>query len=398
MVTAPPALMREVDEIMPGVVADRRHLHQHPELGFQEFETATFIAERLRALGLDEVKTEVGRTGVVGILRGGKPGKVVALRADMDALPIDEENDVEYKSLNRGTMHACGHDAHVSMMLGAARVLASRREEIPGTIKFIFQPGEEGLGGAKAMIADGVLENPVPDAIFGLHIWQEADSGVVQIRDTIAMVAGDGFKIEIKGKGGHGAMPHTTIDPIAIGAEIVNALQTIMSRNIDPILAGVVTIGSFHAGNAGNVIPSTAELAGTIRTVTVEERAEIHQRVEQLARGIATAMRADIEFTLKFGVGATVNTPAMAAIVRETAIELVGPDRVEAGELKVVSEDMSEFLNRVPGCFYFVGSRNPDKGFVWGHHHARFDIDEDAMAVGVGTLAGSALRFLQNNA
>ncbi|MGH2550998.1 MAG: M20 metallopeptidase family protein [Thermomicrobiales bacterium] len=398
MVTAPPALMRDVDEIMPGVVADRRHLHQHPELGFQEFETAKFIAERLRSLGLDDVQTEVGRTGVVGILRGGKPGKVVALRADMDALPVDEENDVEYKSLNNGKMHACGHDAHVSMMLGAARVLASKREEIPGTIKFIFQPAEEGLGGALAMMADGVLENPRPDAIFGLHIWQEAPSGVVQIRDTVAMVAGDGFKIEITGKGGHGATPHTAIDPIAIGSEIVAALQTIMSRNIDPILAGVVTIGSFHAGNAANVIPSTAELTGTIRTVTIEEREEIHRRVEQIARGVARAMRADIEFTLKFGVSATVNDPAMAAIAREAAIELVGPDRVEAGELKVVSEDMSVFLNEVPGCYYFVGSRNPDKGFVWGHHHARFDIDEDAMAVGVSTLAGTAMLYLQKNA
>lgn len=337
MVTAPPALMREVDEIMPGVVADRRHLHQHPELGFQEFETAKFIAERLRSLGLDDVQTEVGRTGVVGILRGGKPGKVVALRADMDALPVEEENNVEYKSLNSGKMHACGHDAHVSMMLGAARVLASKRDEIPGAIKFIFQPAEEGLGGALAMMADGVLENPRPDAIFGLHIWQEAPSGVVQIRDTVAMVAGDGFKIVITGKGGHGATPHTAIDPIAIGAEIVAALQTIMSRNIDPILAGVVTIGSFHAGNAANVIPSTAELTGTIRTVTIEEREEIHRRVEQIARGVAKAMCADIEFTLKFGVSATVNDPAMAAIAREAAIELVGPDRVEEGELKVVS-------------------------------------------------------------
>jgi amidohydrolase len=398
MVTAPPALMREVDEIMPGVVADRRHLHQHPEIGFHEFETARFIAERLHGLGFDEVRTGIGKTGVVGILHGSKPGKVVALRADMDALPIDEENDVEYKSLNPGLMHACGHDAHVSMMLGAARVLAGKRDEIPGTVKIIFQPAEEGLGGALAMIADGVLENPTPDAIFGLHIWNETPSGVVQLRDSIAMVASDGFKIEITGKGGHGAQPHTTIDPIAIGTEIVMALQTIISRNIDPILAGVVTIGSFHAGNAGNVIPSTASLSGTLRSVTIEQRAEIRRRVDQIVRGVAQSMRAEIEITYTWGTPATINTPAMAAIVRETAIELVGPDRVQESPLKVVSEDMSEFLNRVPGCYYFVGSQNPDKGFIWGHHHARFDIDEDAMAVGVGTLAGSALRYLQTNA
>jgi amidohydrolase len=398
MVTAPPSLLREVDEIMPGVVADRRHLHQHTEIGFHEFETAKFVAERLRALGFDEVHTGVAKTGVIGILRGGKPGKVVALRADMDALPIEEENDVEYRSQNPGAMHACGHDAHVSMMLGAARVLASKRDELPGTVKILFQPAEEGLGGAEAMVAAGALENPRPDAIFGLHIWNETPLGVVQVRDGIAMVASDGFKLKIIGKGGHGAIPQAAIDPIAVGSEIVLALQTIISRNIDPILPGVVTIGSFRSGTAGNVIPPYAELSGTVRSVSEEERAEIHRRIEQLARGVAGAMRAEIELAWTWGTPATINDPAMAAIVRETARELVGPERVEDGPLKVVSEDMSEFLNIVPGCYYFVGSQNPDKGFVWGHHHPKFDIDEDAMAVGVSTLAGSALRYLQTNA
>lgn len=398
MVTAPPALLREVDEIMPGVVADRRHLHQYPEIGFHEFETAKFIAERLQSLGLDEVRTGIAKTGVVGILRGGKPGKVVALRADMDALPIEEETGAEYRSLNPGVMHACGHDAHVSMMLGVARLLAGKRDEIPGTVKFVFQPAEEGLGGAKAMVAEGVLENPKPDAMFGLHIWNETPSGVVQVRDTAALVASDGFKLTITGKGGHGAVPHAAIDPIAVGAEIVMALQTVISRNIDPILPGVVTIGSFRSGNAGNVIPPTAELSGTLRSITVEERAEIHRRVQQIVHGIAHAMRAEAEFAFTWGTPATINTPAMAEIVRETAIELVGPERVEDGPLKVVSEDMSEFLNLVPGCYYFVGSNNPEKGAVWGHHHARFDIDEDAMAVGIGTMAGTALRYLQKNA
>ena len=214
MVTAPPALTREVDEILPGVIADRRHLHQYPELGFQEFETARFVAERLQSLGFDEVRTGVGKTGVISLLNGGKPGKVVALRADMDALPIEEENDVGYRSKRPGVMHACGHDAHVSMLLGVARVLAARRDEIPGTVMFIFQPGEEGLGGAKAMITDGALDNPAPDAIFGLHIWQETLAGVVEVHDTVAMVAGDGFRMTIKGKGGHGATPQYTIDAI----------------------------------------------------------------------------------------------------------------------------------------------------------------------------------------
>jgi len=398
MVTAPPALLREVDEILPGVIADRRHLHQYPELGFQEFETSKFIVERLESLSFDEIRTRVGKTGVVALLKGGKPGKVVALRADMDALPITEENDVEYRSKHPGVMHACGHDAHVSMLLGAARVLAAKREEIPGTVKLIFQPGEEGLGGARAMIADGALENPTPDAIFGLHIWQETPVGVVEVRDTVAMVAGDGFRMTIKGKGGHGATPQYAIDPIAIGAAIVNGLQTVMSRNTDPVLPGVVTIGSFHAGEASNVIPSTAELRGTIRTVTPEQRTFAHERVKAISEGIAAAMGAQIDAAILFGVPATVNTPAMAAVVREVATELVGPDHVVEGDLKAASEDMSEFLNRVPGCYFFVGSRNEEKGFVWGHHHARFDIDEEAMAIGISMLAGSALRFLEQNA
>ncbi len=398
MVTAPPALLRDVDEILPGVIADRRHLHQYPELGFQEFETSRFIVERLESLGFDEIRTGVGKTGVVALLKGSKPGKVVALRADMDALPINEENDVEYRSKNPGVMHACGHDAHVSMLLGAARVLAAKRDEIPGTVMLVFQPAEEGLGGAKAMIADGALENPKPDAIFGLHIWQETPAGVVEVRDTVAMVAGDGFKMTIKGKGGHGATPQYAIDPIAIGAAIVNGLQTVMSRNTDPVLPGVVTVGSFHAGEASNVIPSTAELRGTIRTVTPEQRTYAHERVKAISEGIAAAMGAEIDASILFGVPATVNTPAMAAVVREVATELVGPERVTEGVVKAASEDMSEFLNRVPGCYFFVGSRNEEKGYVWGHHHARFDIDEEAMAIGISMLAGSALRYLEQNA
>ena len=398
MVTASPALAQDIDEILPGVVADRRHLHQYPELGFQEFETAKFVAERLRSLGLDDVQTEVGRTGVVGILKGGKPGKVVALRADMDALPITELNEVDYKSKNDGVMHACGHDAHISMLLGAARVLTDHREELPGTVKFIFQPAEEGLGGARAMLEAGALKNPTPDAIFGLHIWNDDPVGKVIVHDTIAMVAGDGFKMTIKGKGGHGAQPQTTVDPIVIGTSIVSALQTIISRNLDPIRSGVVTVGAFHAGNASNVIPDTAELRGTIRSAGPEDRALLHRRVEDISRGIAEAMGGTIEIDILFGVPAVMNKPEMAAIVREAVTDIFGADRLMEAPMKMVSEDMSLFLNEVPGCYFFVGSNNAEKGYVYSHHHARFDIDEEAMATGVGALAGSALRFLQLNA
>ena len=390
-------LHNDVDEIMPGMIADRRHLHQHPELGFQEFETARFVAERLASLGFDEVKTGVGRTGVVAHLHGTAPrrgpGKVVALRADMDALPILEENEVDYRSVNSGVMHACGHDSHVTMQLGTARMLAKRRNEFGGTVKFIFQPAEEGLGGAHAMIADGAFENPKPDAVFGIHIWQGADVGLVQARAGVAMVAADGFRITLTGRGGHGAQPHLCLDPIAAGAQIVTALQTIVSRENRPIDPAVVTIGSFHSGSAANVIPDVAEMTGTIRTVSIEQHDLIQGRIRELVHGIAGTLGLTAEVSFTFGVGATINDPAMTAIVRKAAAEVVGPENSVEGEIKVVSEDMSEFLNLAPGCYYFVGSRNPERGLVWGHHHARFDIDEAAMAIGVETMTRTVLDY-----
>jgi amidohydrolase len=394
MVSTLSTLHRDVDEILPGIVADRRHLHQHPELGFQEHETAKFVVERLRALGAEEIKAGVGRTGVTALIRGAGEGKVVALRADMDALPIFEENETEYRSHNNGVMHACGHDAHVSMLLGTARMLTTLRDQFNGTVKLIFQPAEEGLGGAMAMIEDGALENPKPDGIFGIHIWNGIDLGTVAARAGTTMVAADGFKITIRGLGGHGAQPHLCIDPIAVGAQIIVALQTIVGRELDPTLPGVVTVGAFHAGHAANVIPDTAELRGTIRAVTNEQRHQMADRLVEIAEGVAKTLRAEAEVEVTFGVPPTVNDSAMTEIVKAAAREVVGPERTVDGDLMVVSEDMSEFLDRVPGCYYFVGSRNVERGLTWGHHHARFDIDEDAMAIGVETMTRTVLKFL----
>jgi amidohydrolase len=392
-------LHEDVDEIVPGLVADRRHLHENPELGFQEHETAKFVAERLRSLGFDEVQTGVGKTGVVGILKGTAPGpgrgKVVALRADMDALPILEENEVDYRSQNDGVMHACGHDAHVTIQLGVARMLAKRRNEFGGTVKFIFQPAEEGLGGAVAMIKAGAFENPKPDAVFGIHVWQETPVGVVDARPGVAMVAADGFRITLTGKGGHGALPNLCHDPVAAGAQIVTALQTIVSRERRPTEPAVVTVATFHAGTASNVIPDVAELSGTIRTVSLDQREMIQRRIEEIATGIAAAMGVKAEVGYTFGVGATINDPAMTAIVRQAAADVVGPENSVEGPVKMVSEDMSEFLNLAPGCFYFVGTRNPEKGLVWGHHHARFDIDEAALAIGVETQTRTVLDYFR---
>lgn len=395
MTIAAPALLREADEILPGVIADRRHFHEHPELGFQEFETSRIVAERLRSLGLDEVQTGVATTGVVGILHGSKPGKVVALRADMDALPILEENDVEYRSQIDGVMHACGHDAHTAILLGAARVLAGKRDEFAGSIKFIFQPAEEGGGGARTMVSEGVLENPTVDAAFGLHVASALPAGWIQARDGAQLAGADGFKITVTGKGGHGAQPHLTVDPIVASAQIVSALQTIVSRNVDPILPGVVTIGSFHAGQASNVIPNTVEMTGTTRSVTPEQREMMNRRLREIAVGVGKAMRAEVEVTFGAGAGPTVNTPEMAQLVRAVAAEVAGPERVLTGDMISASEDFGEFTQHAPGAFFFLGTRNEEKGFVAGHHHPQFDIDEDPMSVGVAMMAAVALRFLQ---
>ncbi|HEY7030895.1 MAG TPA: amidohydrolase, partial [Thermomicrobiales bacterium] len=372
--------------------------HQHPELGFQETATAGFVAGRLRALGCEDIRTGVAKTGVTALIRGTAPTvhptKTVMIRADMDALPIEEENDVEYRSTVPGTMHACGHDAHVAMLLGAARVLNERRDRFAGTVKLLFQPGEEGYGGARAMVDSGALEDPNVDATFGLHIWQGADLGTVWARAGTAMVGSDGFQIVIRGKGGHGARPQSTVDPVAVGAELVTAVQTLVSRESDPTVPAVVSICAFNAGEAANVIPDTAVLRGTTRTVTQWQRDEVKERLEALVRGIAGAMRAEIDLTMTFGAPPVVNDPAMTEIVRAAAAEVVGAENAIEGPLQVVSEDYSEFLNRVPGCFFFVGSRNRDRGLVWGHHHPRFDVDEDALAIGVETMTRTVLRYL----
>ncbi len=390
-----PRLRDDIDEILPGVIADRRHLHQHPELGFQEFETAKFVAERLQAIGIQEIQTGIATTGLTGLIRGGKgPGKVVLLRADMDALPIHEQNDVEYKSLHQGVMHACGHDAHTAMLMGIARILHDRRDEFAGTVKVLFQPAEEGGGGARVMIDEGVLDAPNVDAVFGMHMAQETPVGKIAVRSGPAMAAADRFVVTIKGKGGHGAAPHLTVDPIAVGAQIVVALQTIVSREIDPIQPAVVTVGAFLAGEAANVIPDTAELRGTVRSFDPGVRTQLQERITALVEGVAKAMRAEAEVKYHPGYPPTVNDEAMTELERGVATEVVGEENVFVEPPKMGAEDFSYFLEARPGSFFFVGTRNPDKGFVWGHHHPRFDIDEEGMGYGMETMVRTVLRYL----
>ncbi len=388
-------LREEIEEILPGVVADRRHLHQHPELGFQEVETSRFVAARLGGLGVADLRTGLAKTGVTGLIRGGRgPGKTVLVRADMDALPIQEENEVDYRSGNAGVMHACGHDAHTATLLGVARLLTERRGEFAGTVKLLFQPAEEGPGGAKPMIEAGVLDDPAVDAAFGLHVAQEVPVGMIELRPGSAMAASDRFAVKIKGRGGHGARPQSTIDPIAVGAQIVVALQTLVSRELDPIASGVVTVGAFLAGDAFNVIPDTAELRGTVRTFTPESRQLLAERVQALAKGIGSAMRAEVAVEYHFGYPPTVNDPAMTELVRGAAAAVVGSDNVRDAAPIMGAEDFSYFLVQVPGCFFFVGSKNEGRGLVWGHHHPRFDIDEQTMAIGMETMTETVLRYL----
>ena len=395
MVTGLEHLRGAVDEIMPGVVADRRWLHQHPELGYQEVETAAFVANRLEAIGIEDIRTGVGGTGVTAVIRGGLgEGKVVGLRADMDALPILEENEVDYISLTPGTMHACGHDGHVSMLLGTARMLSERRDQFAGSVKLFFQPAEEIGNGASAMIRDGALDDLKPNAMFGIHLWNTLPVGNVYARVGPMMVGADGFTITIHGKGGHGALPNLGIDPIVAAAAVINALQTIVSRTNNPIQPAVCTIGAIHAGQARNVIPDVVTMGGTLRFYDQEQRLVMRQRLTELAESVAAAYGARAEVELEWGVGSTDNDPEMTAIVRECAAEVVGTENVPEGDVLMVSEDMSEFLSRIPGCYFLVGSMNTKRGPTWGHHTSRFDIDEDALGIGIETMTRTALRYL----
>ncbi|HEV2527106.1 MAG TPA: amidohydrolase [Thermomicrobiales bacterium] len=387
-----------VDEIQPGLVADRRHLHEHPELGMQETETAKFVAARLQQLGLEEIRTGIANTGITALIRGTNPdgpgaGKVVLLRADMDALPILEENQVDYVSQNPGVMHACGHDAHTTMLMGTARILMGMRDQFAGTVKVLFQPAEEGPGGAEPMIAEGVMENPTVNAAFGIHVAADLPAGQVKVASGPRSAAADSLRLTIQGKGAHGAAPHLGIDPIVIGAEIINALQTIVSRNVDPLERAVITVGALHAGVAPNVIPDTAEMRATIRSFNPEVRDLLAKRIPEVCEGIAAAMGASVTIDYKFGYPPLINNGEMAALVKRAAADVLGPDNVHEATPGMGAEDMAYFLNMVPGCFYNVGVRNEERGITWGAHHPKFDIDEDSLGVGVKVMTSVVMRY-----
>lgn len=377
------------------LIRTRRDLHRHPELGFQEHRTASIVANRLRAAGY-EVRTGVAETGVVGTMHGGAgDGPTVLLRADMDALPIVEECTHDFVSTHAGLMHACGHDAHVAIGLAVAERLAAARDRWPGTVKYVFQPAEEGGGGGLRMVNEGVLEGV--DAALGLHVWLGLPSGEVGVVPGPLMASAADFEITVRGRGGHGAIPHETVDAVLAGSQVVVALQSVVSRGVSPLEAAVVSVGAFQAGEAFNVIADTATLRGTARAFTPAVCDELPRRIERVVAGICTAMGAEYDFHYDQNTPPTINDPRVAEAVRLAAEEVVGKDRVRTDPdvRTMAAEDFGEMLLRVPGCYFFVGARNEERGQVHPHHSPRFDVCEDALPVAVEVLERAALRVLR---
>ena len=377
------------------MIATRRDLHRHPELGFEEKRTAGIVAGRLRDLGIT-VRTGIARTGVVGILRGAArdPGAVrtVLLRADMDALPIEEENEHDYRSTAPGRMHACGHDGHTAILLAVARILTE--DPPPGNVVFAFQPAEEKPGGAKPMIEAGVLDDPPVDAALGLHLWTNLPVGTVGLNRGPLMAGAAEFRLTVTGKGGHAALPHQTIDAVVVASHIVVALQTLISRGTSPLEAAVVTVGSVHAGSTFNVIAGRAVLEGTVRAFDPAVRESLRDRIAEVAGGVAGALGAEAALEWTPHYPATVNDPRAAALVAREAALVVGAENVVQDVRTMGAEDMSYFLEAVPGCFFFVGAANRERGITAPHHSPRFDIDEGALPIGAEILSRAARAFL----
>ncbi|WP_008308911.1 M20 family metallopeptidase [Leptolyngbya sp. PCC 6406] len=369
--------------LQPQLMTWRRQIHQRPELGFQEAQTARFICKKLTQWGI-EYQSGMAKTGVVAVIPGDRPGPVLGIRADMDALPIHELNEVDYRSQHDGVMHACGHDGHVAIALGTAYYLSQHRDSFAGTVKILFQPAEEGPGGAKPMIEAGALESPRVDAMIGLHLWNNLPLGTIGVRTGPMMAATELFHCSIQGQGGHGAIPHQTVDSIVVAAQIINALQTIVSRNVDPLAAAVVTIGKLTAGTALNVIADSAHMSGTVRYFDPSYRDFFAQRLDRVIGGICLSQGATYTLDYRALYPAVVNDPDVTDMVRSVALSVVEtPAGVTPDCQTMGGEDMAFFLEAVPGCYFFLGSANRDRNLTYPHHHPRFDFDETALAIGV---------------
>ncbi len=396
-------IARAAEGLRAKLIGQRRDFHMHPELSNREERTSRLIAEKLRALGLDEVKTGVGKYGVVALLRGRQPGGVVAVRADMDALPIQETIDVPYKSRNDGVKHACGHDVHMTVQLGVAEILSKMRDRIRGTIKFIFQPAEEGAppgerGGARFMIEEGCLENPRPSAIFGLHVMPNIEVGQIGYNSGPAMASSDRFSITIRGKKVHGAYPHDGIDTVVVAAECVTALQTIRSRRINTQEPLVITVGSLHGGNRFNIIADEVKLEGTMRTLNEEVRAKAMEMMRQTLAGVTSAYGASYEIEFGGNNPVTYNDPALVEAALPIMRRIAGEKNVFSPRPQMGAEDFSLYQKVIPGFFYFLGAGNQAKGITAMIHTPEFDVDEESLVIGVKLMSNVLLDYLDREA
>lgn len=393
-----PEFLQQARELFPYTQSLRRDFHMHPELGFREIRTGGIVAKELESLGI-EVTKGVGKTGVVGLLEGAKPGPTLLLRFDMDALPITEETGAEYASQNRGVMHACGHDGHTAIGLTVAKILHAHRDQLNGTIKFCFQPSEEGnngeeVGGAEMMMRDGLLEVPHVDMSLSLHLWNQKPLGWLGVTKGPIMAGADIFTVRVTGRGGHGAIPDAAVDPIVAAANIVNALQTIVARNVSPLDTAVLSVTNIHGGTAFNVIPPEVKLEGTIRTFEKGVRRKIVERFENIARGVGEGMGCQVEVEIKRITPALVNNESLVAKVQETAQRVLAESELDREYQTMTAEDMAFMQEQIPGCYFFVGSNDPARHLDYGHHHPRFDFNEEALIRGSALMAAAALDVL----
>lgn len=393
-----PEFLQQARELFPYTQSLRRDFHRHPELGFREIRTGGIVAKELESLGI-EVTKGVGKTGVVGLLEGTKPGPILLLRFDMDALPITEETGAEYASQTPGVMHACGHDGHTAIGLTVAKILHAHRDQLKGTIKFCFQPSEEGnngeeVGGAEMMMRDGLLEDPPVDMSLSLHLWNEKPLGWLGVTKGPIMAGAEIFTVRVTGRGGHGAIPDAAVDPIVAAANIVNALQTIVARNVSPLDTAVVSVTNVHGGTAFNVIPPEVKLEGTIRTFDNAVRQKVVERFEKIARGVGEGMGCQVEVEIKRITPALVNNESMTFQVQETAQRLLSESDIDTSYQTMTAEDMAFMQEQIPGCYFFVGSNDTARHLDYGHHHPRFDFNEEALIRGSALMAAAAMHVL----
>jgi amidohydrolase len=389
-----PRFLKEVEELAEDLIERRRDFHRHPELGFQEHRTASIVADALENLGL-EVKTGVAETGVIALLRGKRTKRTVLLRFDMDALPVQEVSDAPYTSTVPGVMHACGHDGHTAVGIAVAQLMHAHAEELHGNVKFVFQPAEEGLGGALRMVEEGVLEDPAPDVSLAFHLWNDQPVGWIGITQGPAMAGAEKLEIVIEGKGGHGAAPHLAVDPVLAAAQVTSALQSVVARNVDPLRSAVISVTKINAGETFNVIPERAHLTGTIRTFQPDVRDIVLRRVKEIAEGVTSAMGCEAQVNVTRLTPPVINDEEIAKQLLNLTREMFPEATIDTADITMGSEDMAFFMESIPGCLVFMGSSDPERGLDAPHHNPSFDFDESVLPTAAAFMATAAWQILE---